>query len=316
MPSGAKKRKAAKKKKELQAKDPSNSHGEDLKHDGSESLNINIEHVESGKEPSEKGSRRSSSSSSSSNCCSSSSSDEKPAVVDKNFLVDNAPPVELVKEPDSFANDQVVENLPGADARKSIVETASLSDTIQVTTGSSNTDNVKSHTAEPAMKENLGFVDGKATVSEVLLELEKRIDEASETLHDGAIAASDAKVSTFKEDEEKLELSYNAPTVDATVHPDNVKETPTHECYEHQWLWLRDQCKQLPGRIAVAYLRFLQDQIHNFRDQDGVQGLRPSTDLLTLSFSVGTKMGVCSATLLNSISYSVTVIIRGFQIHA
>ncbi|XP_016495081.2 uncharacterized protein LOC107814223 [Nicotiana tabacum] len=243
MPSGAKKRKADKKKKELQGKDPSNSHGEDLKHDGSESLNINIEQVEPGKEPPEKGLRRSSSSSSSSSSRSSSSSDEKPAVVDKNFLVDNAPPVELVKEPDSFANDQVVENLPGTDARKSIVETASLSnldkaslseDAIQVATGSSNTDNVTSHTVEPAMKENLGFVDGKATVSEVLLELEKRIDEAREALHDGAVAASDAKASVVKEDEDKLELSYNAPTVDVTVHPDNVKDTPTRECYEHQ----------------------------------------------------------------------------------
>ncbi|XP_009614362.1 uncharacterized protein [Nicotiana tomentosiformis] len=243
MPSGAKKRKAAKKKKELQGKDPSNSHGEDLKHDGSESLNINIEQVEPGKEPPEKGLRRSSSSSSSSSSRSSSSSDEKPAVVDKHFLVDNAPPVELVKEPDSFANDQVVENLPGTDARKSIVETASLSnldkaslseDAIQVATGSSNTDNVTSHTVEPAMKENLGFVDGKATVSEVLLELEKRIDEARETLHDGAVSASDAKTSAVKEDEDKLELSYNAPTVDVTVHPDNVKDTPTRECYEHQ----------------------------------------------------------------------------------
>ncbi|OIS97895.1 PREDICTED: uncharacterized protein LOC109233235 [Nicotiana attenuata] len=244
MPSGAKKRKAAKKKKELQAKDPSYSHGEDLKHDGSESLNINIEQVEPGKEPPEKGLRRSSSSSSSSSSRSSSSSDEKPAVVDKNFSVDNAPPGELVKEPDSFANDQVAENLPGTDARKSIVETASLSDldkaslsedAIQVTTGSSNTDNVTtSHTVEPAMKGNLGFVDGKATVSEVLLELEKRIDEASETLHDGAVAASDAKAFAVKEDEDKLELSYNAPTVDVTVHPDNVKDTPTRECYEHQ----------------------------------------------------------------------------------
>ncbi|KAJ8546562.1 hypothetical protein K7X08_032636 [Anisodus acutangulus] len=94
----------AKKKKKLQ----SNSHGEEeLKHDkdkvnledGSQNLHMTIE-------PPKKGLWRSSSSSSSN----SSSSEEK------------SPAVQLVKETDSFPNDQVIENFPGTEDTSALLQ--------------------------------------------------------------------------------------------------------------------------------------------------------------------------------------------------
>ncbi|KAJ8545363.1 hypothetical protein K7X08_017946 [Anisodus acutangulus] len=158
----------------------------ELKVDGeSESQKINVEHVG--------GLRRSSSSSSSS-----SSSVEKRDVADKNnIVVDDTPPIELVKENESLPDKNSIvvddapsvelvkdnESLPDTQVADSVVGTISTSDldkaaisedVVQLTTSASDADNVTASTVEPAVKEkgeeNLCVVNEKGTASDTVAE--------------------------------------------------------------------------------------------------------------------------------------------------
>lgn len=88
------------------------------------------------------------------------------------------------------------------------------------------------HSVESSGKENeerdLGVMDEKTRVSEVLVDtgLEKMDNEVNATLHDDAVATSDAKPSAALRNEEKLELSSDTHAVHASVRADEMKGSP------------------------------------------------------------------------------------------
>ncbi|XP_019247639.1 PREDICTED: uncharacterized protein LOC109227086 [Nicotiana attenuata] len=88
------------------------------------------------------------------------------------------------------------------------------------------------HSIESSAKENeerdLGVMDEKTRVSDVLVDtgLEKMDNEANATLHDDAVATSDAKPSAALRNEEKLELSSDTHAVHASVRADEMKGSP------------------------------------------------------------------------------------------
>ncbi|MCD7457387.1 hypothetical protein HAX54_035010 [Datura stramonium] len=270
----------------------------------SESQKINVEFVEPMVESYEGGLQRSSSSSSSSSSVEKYAVADKhdilvgdaPAVElvkdieslpDKSIVVDDAPVVELVKDNESLPDKQVADSLVGTTSTSDLDKAAISEDIVQVTTSALDADNVTESTIEPEVKEkgeenlcvvdekdrasdivveNLGAIVDKATISEVLMETgsEKRDEAAIAISNDNSLENTDAKASATLENKEKKEAPHNAPKIDADVFADNVKESPALECHDHQHC-LQGQCKQLPGRVAVACLSCLQGQIDEVR---------------------------------------------------
>ncbi|KAK4361278.1 hypothetical protein RND71_020230 [Anisodus tanguticus] len=187
---------------------------------------------------------------------------ENESLPDKNnIVVDDAPVVELVKENESLPDTQVADSLVGTTSTSNFDKAAISDDIVQVTTSASDADNVTASTVEPSVKgkgeenlyvvnekgtasdtvtenwdENLGAIVDKATISEFLVETEteKRDEATTAVSNDNALENTDAKASVTLENEEKIEAPDNAPKIDAGVCADNVKDSPTLECHDHQ----------------------------------------------------------------------------------
>uniref|UniRef100_A0A3Q7FNZ8 Uncharacterized protein n=1 Tax=Solanum lycopersicum TaxID=4081 RepID=A0A3Q7FNZ8_SOLLC len=270
----------------------------------SESQKISVENAEIMIESNPGGLQRSSSSSSSSSSVEKYDvADKNDVVVDDAPTVELAkgieslPAVGLVKDNESLPDEQVADILVGTISACDLDKAAISEDIVQVTASASDADNVIASAVESVVeekgeenlcvvdekdtasdtvvenwKENLGAIVDKATISEVLMETgsEKR-DETATAVSCNASAISsgntlestDAKAFAIVENEEKIEAPHSAPKIDASVSAD-VKESPARECHGHQ-RYLHDQCKQLPGKVAVACLSCLQDQIDESR---------------------------------------------------
>ncbi|MCD7451659.1 hypothetical protein HAX54_012980 [Datura stramonium] len=101
-------------------------------------------------------------------------------------------------------------------------------DIVRVTTSASDIDIVALHSIGSSEKENekreLGVMDEKTRASDVFMDtgLEKRDNKA--------VATSDVKISVALKDDNKRDLSYDAPAVDASVHADDMNGSP----HDHQ----------------------------------------------------------------------------------
>lgn len=143
--------------------------------------------------------------------------------------------------------------------RSSSSSTPAMSkDIVQVAPSASDVDIVAGHSVGLSEKENekreLSVVDEKTTASDVFVDrgLEKSdsktvatsdtkismplrdvasdvfADRGLEKSDNKSVAASDTKISVPLRDDDKLDVSYDPPAVDASVHADDMNDSPHH----------------------------------------------------------------------------------------
>ncbi|KAG8385351.1 hypothetical protein BUALT_Bualt03G0034100 [Buddleja alternifolia] len=288
MPSGAKKRKAAKKKKGDHHSNPSSasthSHGDENVNfkEGSEEqkgVEDNVVRVEREFEIEKKsdnkdgGSPRSSSGSSSSN-----SDDESQGIKNTKGLEEIASVLDSLKGTDSLsetpaeathhepikeAGESVVKNIPASDSDK----ISSLVEKVEVDI-SSPADSSMAPLVESVIKEN-----GKEKTSSVKDKVGTSVslvDAASEREEETIVRSvekndtiSDPKECAIQENDDKLTVSFNAPTT--TTDDDGAERERVSGVTEVLHCWLRVQCKEHPGRVVVDCLKCFQGLVHKSR---------------------------------------------------
>ncbi|XP_060189559.1 uncharacterized protein LOC132618540 [Lycium barbarum] len=248
MPSGAKKRKAAKKKKKLGGNNNaqssksatvtnSHSHGEeDLRPgDNKETDGGEVSHLASQDHQLEISHSKSSIDENKSNAVK--NGDKKAKLVAKGDGGSIQVERESKLEGESTSHNNNIEHAGpvrfphegGLRRRSSSSSKPAMSeDIVQVATSASDIDALTLHPIGSSKQENekrkLGVMDEKTRASDVFVStgLKKRDGEA--------VATSDAKPSVDLKDDDKLELSYDAPTVDASVHGGDINGSP----HDHQ----------------------------------------------------------------------------------
>ncbi|XP_049361241.1 uncharacterized protein LOC125825992 [Solanum verrucosum] len=265
MPSGSKKRKSSKKKKKLGANNNndnnnnnnpqvssfaiavnSQSHGkEDLKHGGKKetdggdvSYSASQDHQFNDKEGTREKQLEIPHSESSIDNNKSNALEKGSNEVNKVAMVEGSGIVqverELKLEGESMRNNIDIERVEpvrfphegGLRRRSSSSSKPAMSDDIvQVATSASDIDNVAFGSSEKENeKRELGVIDEKTRTSDVVVDtgLQKRDYEA--------VATSNAKPSKAVKDDDKLEIPYDVPAVDAGVRANNMEGSP----HEHQ----------------------------------------------------------------------------------